>query len=155
MKGPEGQPPSRIQEVQKILPFFHWKDHVVRRIVRQIGVRRTEHGHNPHASNDATEGETGHDGLAGAPVVEAKELLPAILSEQIVELFQACGVLPTFLNHQSGEKSIVMIAVARVAKGAAVEDTPEFPGNDTVGNGFRVSSDPADLDFRFLLQKST
>ena len=48
-----------------------------------------------------------------------------------------------------------MIAVATVAKGAAVEDAPEFPGDDTVRSGFRVSSDPADLEFRFPLQKST
>ena len=89
MKGAEGQPPSRIEEGQKILPFFRWKDHVVQRIVGQIGVRWTEHGHNPHASSGATEGETGHDILAGAPVLEAKDLLPSVLPEQIVELLEA------------------------------------------------------------------
>jgi len=48
-----------------------------------------------------------------------------------------------------------MIAIATVANGAAVEDSPEFPGNDTVRIGFLLRRDPAELDFRFRLQKST
>jgi hypothetical protein len=98
INGAEGQPPLGIQEGQKILPLFRWKDHVVQGIVGDIGVCRTEDGNDPHPSSGATKGEIGHDILAGAPVLEAKELPPSVLPEQIVELLQACGALP-FLNH--------------------------------------------------------
>ena len=70
-KRAEGEPLLRVQEGQEILSFFRRKDHVVKRIVGQIGVRRTEYGYNPHASSGATEGEAGQDILAGVPVPEA------------------------------------------------------------------------------------
>ena len=69
-KKAEGEPLLRVQEGQEILSFFRRKDHVVKRIVGQIGVRRTEYRYDAHASSGATESEGSQDILAGVPVAE-------------------------------------------------------------------------------------